>query len=839
MKDRIVWLMIMVICLAAAAQAGVDYAEPAGGWFYIMQGDSDVVELANGWYEDNTEWDGGGIETVLGTAPALPQPGGVEYVVDGDVTYLRIQDAGDTRDYGWGTNSRDNRKMCFWRNLSDDGLSAAAGDTLLDDGVTLSFRARLSTTAAGGPLNDAYFNGGGGPVAWPTLGDGHEIHNSGNGMIGIHQKFPIDAADDDGAVIAFSLTSIPDNDRTHDVVGLTMSGLSGTTPSGTVDTGDSGATRNYTTAFDTTEWHEFWITIIADTSGGGTHKVIVYMDGELAGGQEFHVTAGHGDNSGNKPAFLQVGSTNSDDAMAVDIDFLAYKPGVHAPVPFDETYNPAPSANAGPDQSGHTIDTFQLDGTASSDDGPRDGVSMPGTPGGVVSASWYQQSGSGVATITPADTPADDITDILNSTVTFSEKGVYELVLQVSDIEPKDANDLVVITVKDHADEFLIGHWEMEDNLLDSTASANHGEPMAIKSPQIAFVDGIDGGRALLLVNPDRTDPNGYVHLGAAPELDIQSNPPEFTVTAWFKTTNGSDQIIIGKGGDDNTDGGICWLLQVDSSGVRFVTDDNDNREDPRGPQDDNDGIWHFAAGVSDSWGLRVYVDGVFTADNPRGGGSYDISGSSQRPGYIGAGTEWNDTEPNQVNSNIFDGVIDDVRVYNYALPFDDPTYDSILFLAQMGPLMATVNAGEDFTFNWKSSDMGPVDPLAGVVADPGAPDAKTIEWTSSDPGAGGAIFTDLGAPATTVEFPGGGVYTLTLTVFDPDGVDLPGLGYVSDTVVVTVSEPTCADVDADGLLLAYDFDGNCYIGLSDFVVILTDYLECNDPLDPACPWPF
>ncbi len=69
MKDRIVWLMIMVICLAAAAQAGVDYAEPAGGWFYIMEGDSDV--LADNWYEDNSEWDG----TAPGTG--YPMPGGV------------------------------------------------------------------------------------------------------------------------------------------------------------------------------------------------------------------------------------------------------------------------------------------------------------------------------------------------------------------------------------------------------------------------------------------------------------------------------------------------------------------------------------------------------------------------------------------------------------------------------------------------------------------------------------------------------------------------------------------------------------------------------------------
>jgi hypothetical protein len=507
------------------------------------------------------------------------------------------------------------------------------------------------------------------------------------------------------------------------------------------------------------------------------------------------------------------------------------------------TYNPGPSANAGPDQTGHVEDTFQLAGTAS-DNGPLDGVSMPGTPGGIVSASWYQQSGpeGGLATITPADTPADDITDILNSTVTFSEKGVYELVLQVSDIEPKDANDLIVITVKDHADEFLIGHWEMEDNLLDSTASANHGEPMADSSPEIAFVDGIDGGRALLLDNPDRDDPNGYVHLGAAPELDIQSDPPEFTVTAWFKTTNGSDQIIIGKGGDDDTDGGICWLLLVDSRGVRFVTDDNDNKQDPRGPQDDNDGIWHFAAGVSDSWGLRVYVDGVLTADDDRGG-AYDISGSSQRPGFIGAGTEWDDTEPNQVNSNIFDGVIDDVRVYNYALPLDDVTYDSVLGLASMGPLVASVDAGADIEFNWKP---GKELLLAGVVTDFGVPDDKVIMWTTlSGPTAEAeADFGDTaGNPAASATFEVAGVYVLELTVIDPDSAE--GADPPSDTVTVTLAEPTCADVIADGLMLSLDLTGpdgvpDCYVDIYDLAIMLSRWGECNDPADETglCEWP-
>ena len=511
-------------------------------------------------------------------------------------------------------------------------------------------------------------------------------------------------------------------------------------------------------------------------------------------------------------------------------------------VPNDVTFNPAPAVDAGEGAAVYVGDIVQLSGVIS-DIGPANGTSE-GSPGGVASYYWTQKSGPGTATIDPTGTTTIDPPELLVEdiavTVTFGTVGMYEIMLQASD-GFKDANDIVVITVKDHADEFLIGHWEMEDNLLDSTASANHGEPMADSSPEIAFTDGIDGGRALLLDNPDRNDPNGYVHLGAAPELDIQSVPPEFTATAWFKTTNGSDQIIIGKGGDDDSPGGICWLLMVDSRGVRFLTDDNDDRERPRGPQDDNDGMWHFAAGVSDSWGLRVYVDGVLTAENERGG-SYDISGSSQRPGFIGAGTEWDDTEPNGVNNNIFEGVIDDVRVYNYALPLDDVTYDSVLGLASMGPLVASVDAGADIEFNWKP---GKVLQLAGVVTDYGIPDVKIITWETesvpvADPAAEATITTPDPAYPEEVEVTinTAGVYVFKLSVVDPDAAE--GSDPVSDTVRVTFAQPTCEDVIADGLLLMNDLDGDCYIGLSDLAIILSRWGECNDPEDETglCEWP-
>ena len=493
----------------------------------------------------------------------------------------------------------------------------------------------------------------------------------------------------------------------------------------------------------------------------------------------------------------------------------------------DPAFNPPPTVEAGSDLT-MWMDEAALLAGAITDEDPYDG-SNPGT----VTSYWVKEVGPGNVTFDPVDT-----TDVLDPTATFDTAGTYELRLQVSD-GTADANDIVTITVLDPAVSHMIGHWEMEDNLNDSTVYANYGEPMADSSPAIAFADGIDGGRALLLDNPDRDNPNGYVHLGAAPVLDIKSNPPEFTVSAWFQTTNGSDQIIIGKGGDDDTDGGICWLLLVDSRGVRFVTDDNDNKEDPRGPQDDNDGLWHHAVGVSDSWGLRVYVDGVLTDDDERGG-SYDISGSSQRPGYIGAGTEWDDTEPNDVNSNIFDGLIDDVRVYNYALPFDDPGHDSIKSLLAMGPIVGDVDAGEDITTTIR---LTMPTALQGTMTDPGAPGSPVYLWeTVSRPeiADSNAVFTTGDMLATDVYFPEFGEYVLSLTVNDDGGSD-------TSEITITVVETDCSDVIAAGLVLPGDIAGgglegdepDCRVTLADVAAYAADFLRCNNPQDVDCIDPY
>ena len=832
MKDRIVWLMIMVMCLAAAAAQAQGYGVPAGGWFYIQEFDSDIKAQSPAWIEDNSDWDG--------TAPGTGTPGGVAYLTEGATTYIRIQDAGRPGQNGYSGD--DNDKMCFWLELEDAGLTALQGETLLDDGMTFSFRARIATT---GILDDRHYHDASPPSGhtaiepWLTPpmenGEGHQIHNSGNGMFSVHQTLPVHSSDDDGYHIGFSLVTDPDTDRsywTND--GLTMNSLNGTSATGDVDSNEG--TRNVTSDdIDGSEWHEWWITIEAD-GVIGTHIVTVYMDGGTTPVGTFNVTGGWNDTSGEKGAFIRIGSSNSDEAAAWDTDFMAVGLGVIPPVPPDPNYNPPPYADAGPDQVGYLIDTFQLDGTGSADFGSADGTtSQPG----IYTNFWQQRSGPGTATFTPAD-GLDD----LEPTVTFDTKGIYELMLQVYDDQGKDSNDIVVITVKARADEFIVGHWEMEDDLTDSTASANHGEPMPLSgTPEIAYVAGAVGTSALHLDNPDNGDPNGYVHLGPAPELDFQPDllgVSSFTASAWVKTTNTNTQLIIQKGGDGG--GGIRWMLRTSGGNASILTDDDDNKETADG-QNVADGLWHHVLGTCNNDGIKIYVDGVFGGEDVRNFQPYSLAGTSQRPGYIGAGTDASGTEPNDVNNKIFDGFIDDVRVYNYVLPFTDPTYDSILGLTAQGPIVTKVVVSTaDISFRWKPTS--PAISVAGTETDPGInPGLNTIMWVT-EAGPASANFTTPTALTSDVTFTTPGLYTLALTVYDPHAVTAanPG-GIIWDSVEVEVIAPDCSDVIADDLLLLYDMDSDCYVRLSDLVILFMGvddgYLNCNDPLDPACPWPF
>jgi len=322
---RILSIIVAGLLLCGSASAGVSYLDPVGGWTYTYTGDSATAgfgafdSLDGTWDHDNgmDQWDG--------TQIGMGRPGGVSALAETGTNFVRLQDTGDPRDYGMG-DPGSNRKISFGHSITSD--IGTAGNTILDNGVSISFRARLSTSS---PLDDLHPDGGGAVTPWPAGGDGYVTHDGGMGNFGMRQI--------DGKNISFALALASDNAELNNG-GLAMNKLNGTSPTSDVDVqGNDPGTLNILPIADWTDWHEFWVTIEPDASVTGTHLVKVYADGSLTPAN-FLVTAGTGNIYADSYVAMGVGSTPQ--SGAIDIDFFSYLAGSSAPTPTDTI--PAPGA---------------------------------------------------------------------------------------------------------------------------------------------------------------------------------------------------------------------------------------------------------------------------------------------------------------------------------------------------------------------------------------------------------------------------------------------------------------------------------------------------------------
>ena len=222
----------------------------------------------DGWDHDNSidMWDG--------SAPGEGNPGGLAALTEDDVTFLRLQDTGDPRDYGSTIPTLKTNFSLYLTQPTDFAL----------DGAIIEFRARIATT---GTL-DAWRKDGGGMAStglfdWPAGGLGGSFDNYGRGNIGIAEKGQ--------GVISFSLST---------------SGLM---------VGKSG---NKVSVDDATQWNTFKVEISA--GGSGTHVVKVSANGGEA--KTFDVTAGSGVVGSGK--YITVGSPDLAGrvATAFDVDYI-------------------------------------------------------------------------------------------------------------------------------------------------------------------------------------------------------------------------------------------------------------------------------------------------------------------------------------------------------------------------------------------------------------------------------------------------------------------------------------------------------------------------------------
>ena len=197
----------------------------------------------------------------------------------------------------------------------------------------------------------------------------------------------------------------------------------------------------------------------------------------------------------------------------------------------------------------------------------------------------------------------------------------------------------------------LVAHYEFEGDTVDTSGFQPPANGTLIGNP--TFEDCIFGRGINLDGESD------YVDCGNESYFDITE---QITVAAWIKVNelDKKFQTIIAKG--DNS-----WRLArvSDSNNIEFACNGTAATrwtgvgEIPwavSGTKSVNDGKWHHIAGVFDGTKLYLYIDGVLEAAKSAAK-SIDVSSHNV---FIGAnaqvpGREWN-------------GFIDDVRIYNYAL---------------------------------------------------------------------------------------------------------------------------------------------------------------------------
>ena len=307
------------------------------------------------------------------------------------------------------------------------------------------------------------------------------------------------------------------------------------------------------------------------------------------------------------------------------------------------TANIAPLVEAGDKQkvwleSGSAAVT--LDGTAS-DDGQPD-------PPAQLSYTWTVIEG-------PSDVSYNPSNQVEDPTVTFTAAGDYVFELMVSD-GLADVNDVVTVQVYSEAYTGLIAHWALDETGGTTAVDSVGGHDGTLAGDPVWSPEGKLNGAILLDGDGDYINCGGGTDANALSWADLTD---EITVSAWMKGTfDKSWQAIVNKGDSS-------WRLfrdcvNGDSDNASFTCSDVGGvASGSTGSVSDNQ--WHHVVGTYDGVYLNIYVDGLLA-----GSQRYDqraiavndynvfIGGDEQFPGQ-----------------REFNGLIDEVRIYEIGLPAD------------------------------------------------------------------------------------------------------------------------------------------------------------------------
>ncbi len=194
----------------------------------------------------------------------------------------------------------------------------------------------------------------------------------------------------------------------------------------------------------------------------------------------------------------------------------------------------------------------------------------------------------------------------------------------------------------------LVGWWKLDETNGSSAADSSGGNHSGTLVGNTKWIPGKVGGAVAL------DGHNSFIRIADKSAFDMGA---EVTVAGWvnFNSVPAEWTAII-------TKGDTAWRLSTAGQERKFhfsVNDYNRNNQEAtfvNGSTTVNAGEWHHVVGVYNGSVIKLYVDGKLDATKPWTGGiarnNFDV--------LIGENAEQ--------TGRSFDGRIDDVRIYNFAL---------------------------------------------------------------------------------------------------------------------------------------------------------------------------
>jgi len=212
-----------------------------------------------------------------------------------------------------------------------------------------------------------------------------------------------------------------------------------------------------------------------------------------------------------------------------------------------------------------------------------------------------------------------------------------------------------------------IGHWKFDEcqgNIAYDSSGVGNTGTITIGANIQNTIGTCSGGGSSAWGVGSTGKTNSAINLdGNDDYINITSNllagtMPQISVSAWIKNGNsGNETIIATRGWYSGDTGWGWWLLKDHDNKLKFGINTDDNEAVFNQTIDTTETTWYHVVGTYDGATINIYVNGVKGTPYSKTGSI--IFGANT---YIGRGTY------NGGLAYHFNGLIDDVRIYNYAL---------------------------------------------------------------------------------------------------------------------------------------------------------------------------